>query len=140
MIKKSGKYCGKFKLHKTLNCRPSQRLCCRNVHCETPRQVQHKSFLVGHLLACFFFLVFSCILFYFYFLEYSGFIVLCRFLLYSTVTKSSIHVCVCVCIFFFSYYLPSQSTPRDWIELPVLYSRTSLLIHSKCNSVCLLAF
>ena len=30
--------------------------------------------------------------------------------------------------FFFSYYLPSGSIPRDWIEFPVLYSRTSLLI------------
>ena len=33
--------------------------------------------------------------------------------------------------FFFSYYLPSCSIPRDWIEL---YSRISLLFYSKCNS------
>ena len=38
----------------------------------------------------------------------------------------------------FSYYLPSWSIPRDWIEFPVLYSRTSLLIHSKWNSLHLL--
>ena len=25
--------------------------------------------------------------------------------------------------------------PREWIYFPVLYSRTSLLIHSKCNSL-----
>ena len=37
--------------------------------------------------------------------------------------------------FFFSYYLPSQSIPRDWIEFPVLDSRTSLLIRSKWNSL-----
>ena len=35
--------------------------------------------------------------------------------------------------FFFSYYLPSCSITSDWIESPVLYSRTSFLIHSKCN-------
>ena len=54
-------------------------------------------------------------------------------------------VCVCVCVytficiythtFFLSYYLPSWSIPRDWIWFPVLYSRTSLLIHSKYNSL-----
>ena len=33
--------------------------------------------------------------------------------------------------FFFSYHLPSCSVPRDWIEVSVLYSRTSLLIPSK---------
>ena len=38
-------------------------------------------------------------------------------------------------IFFFSYHLPSWSIPRDWIWLPVLYSRTSLLIQSKYNSL-----
>ena len=35
----------------------------------------------------------------------------------------------------FLYYLPSWSNPRDWIQFPVLYSRTSLLIHSKCKSL-----
>ena len=39
---------------------------------------------------------------------------------------------------FFSYYLPSFSIARDLIQFPVLYSRTSLLIHSKCNSLHLL--
>ena len=38
----------------------------------------------------------------------------------------------------FSYYLPSWSIPRDWMWFPVQYSRTSLLIHSKCNSLRLL--
>ena len=33
----------------------------------------------------------------------------------------------------FLYYLLSWSIPRDWIEFPVLYGRTSLLIHSKFN-------
>ena len=40
--------------------------------------------------------------------------------------------------FFFLYYLLSCSVPRDWMKFPVLYSRTSLLIHSKCNSLHLL--
>ena len=52
-------------------------------------------------------------------------------MLYSKVTQSYIHTCT----FFLSYYLPSCSITRDWIEFPVLYSRTSLLIHSKWNSL-----
>ena len=55
---------------------------------------------------------------------------LCQLLLYTTATQPY--------IFFFSYYLPSYSIPRDWTEVPVLYSRTSLLIHSKCNTLHLL--
>ena len=39
----------------------------------------------------------------------------------------------------FLYYLPSWSNPRVWIWFPVLYSRTSLLVHSKCNSLYQLA-
>ena len=38
-------------------------------------------------------------------------------------------------LFLFSYYLPSWSIPRDWRQFPALYSRTSLLTHSKCNSL-----
>ena len=40
-------------------------------------------------------------------------------------------------LFSFVYYLPSWSSPRDWIvgPVPVLYSRTSLPIHSKCHSL-----
>ena len=34
----------------------------------------------------------------------------------------------------FSHYLPPWSIPRDWVQFPVLYSRTSLLYHSECNS------
>ena len=41
--------------------------------------------------------------------------------------------------FFFSHYPPSCSTTSDWIQFPVLYSKTSLLIHSKCNSLHLLS-
>ena len=64
---------------------------------------------------------------------------LCQFLVYSIVTQyiytfflyicKKIYTCVCVCVlfiytflydpdiytFFFSYYLPSCSVPRDWI-------------------------
>ena len=40
--------------------------------------------------------------------------------------------------FFFSYYPPSRSIPEDWTQFPVLYSRDSLLIHSKCINLCLL--
>ena len=35
-------------------------------------------------------------------------------------------------------YLPLWSIPGDWIWFPVLYSRTLLLIHSKCHSLHLL--
>ena len=46
----------------------------------------------------------------FYFLlEYSWFTVFPQFLLYSKVTQS--HICI---HYFFSYYLPSCSNPRDW--------------------------
>ena len=38
---------------------------------------------------------------------------------------------------FFPQYPPS-SIISDWIQFPVLYSRISLLVHSKCNSLCLL--
>ena len=41
--------------------------------------------------------------------------------------------------FFFSHYPPSCSILSDKIQFPVLYSRISLLTHSKCNSVHLLA-
>ena len=57
---------------------------------------------------------------------------MCQFLLYSKVTQSYMHVCVCVCVFFFSYHPPLCSIPRDCTQFPVEYSRTSLLIHSKC--------
>ena len=40
--------------------------------------------------------------------------------------------------FFFSHYPPSCSIASDQTYFPVLYSRTSLLIHSKCNSLHLL--
>ena len=40
--------------------------------------------------------------------------------------------------FFFSYYHLSCSITSDWIEFPVLFSRTLLLIHSTCNCLHLL--
>ena len=40
--------------------------------------------------------------------------------------------------FFFSHYPPSCSIISDEIQFPVLHSRISLLIHSKCNSLHLL--
>ena len=39
-----------------------------------------------------------------------------------------------ICTLFFSYYVPSYSIPRDQIWSPVLNSRISLFIHSKCNN------
>ena len=38
-------------------------------------------------------------------------------------------------IFFFSNYPPSCSITSDWIQFPVLYSRISLLIHSRGSSL-----
>ena len=49
-----------------------------------------------------------------------------------------IHTYIYTHTLFFSYYLLSCSITSDWIEFPVLYSRTSLLIHSKCNGLQLL--
>lgn len=65
-------------------------------------------------------------LFTFFFKIIEGsFTVLCQFLPCSIVTRPHIGT------FFFSYYLPSCSVP----ESPMLYSRTSLPIHLKCNSL-----
>ena len=50
----------------------------------------------------------------------------CQFLLYSKVTQLYI---IYICTFFFS---------RDWLQFLVLYSRTLLFIHSKCNGLYLL--
>ena len=43
----------------------------------------------------------------------------------------------CEAFFYFTFFLclPSWSIPRGWIQFPVLYSRISLLIHPKCNSL-----
>ena len=57
-----------------------------------------------------------------------------NFRLYSKVTQSHIYVYA----FFFSHYLPSCSIISDQIQFPVLYSRISLLIHSKGNGLHLL--
>lgn len=43
------------------------------------------------------------------------------------------HICTQLCICLFSPYPPSCPITSDWIEFPVLCSRTSLLIRSKCN-------
>ena len=53
---------------------------------------------------------------------------LCQFLLYSS--DLVIHMYTS-----FFYYLPSCSITSDWIGFPELYNKTSLLIHSKCNSL-----
>ena len=65
----------------------------------------------------------------FYFFHYSWFTVFCPF---STVHQGDpiTHIYAC----FFSHYLPSCSITCDQIQFPVLYSRISLLIHSKSNS------
>ena len=69
-------------------------------------------------------------------LKYSWFTGLCQFLLYSIVNQLYVYMFVFVCTtLFFSHCLQSCSIPKGWIEFPVLYSRTSLLIHSKCNSL-----
>ena len=69
-------------------------------------------------------ITFYCLFLYFY---YSVFTMVCHFLLYSKA--------IYIYTFFFLYYLPSWSTPRYWIYFPMLYNRTSLIIHSKCNSL-----
>ena len=74
----------------------------------------------------------------FFFLMYSWFTMLCQFLLYSKVTQSYIYTHAYTCIFFFWYCLPSCYITSDWTQFPVLYNKTSFLIHSKCNSLHLL--
>ena len=68
-----------------------------------------------------------------FFFHYSWFTVLCQFLLYSKVTQSHTY------LYSFSqiilHHAPSQVTRYSF---PVLYSRISLLILSKCNGLHLL--
>ena len=77
---------------------------------------------------------------YSFFIEVQLFYSVVPILLYSRMIQ--IHICVCVCMyiytFFFSYNILPCSIPRDWISFLVLYSRVSLLIHSKCSSLHLL--
>ena len=72
--------------------------------------------------------------FFIFLLKYSWFTMLDQFLLYSKVTKS-----YRMYTFLFLDYLPSCSIWRYWMQFPVLYSRTSLLICSKCNHLHLLS-
>ena len=46
-----------------------------------------------------------------------------------------IHIYIYMYTFFFSHYPPLCPIKSDWIQFPVLCSRISLLIHSKCNSL-----
>ena len=90
----------------------------------------------------FFFFAFLIDIFFndFYFFHYSWLHCSVNFLLYSIVTQSQsdpVHLKEKY-TFFFSHYPPSCSIARDQIQLPVLYSRISLLIHSKSNSLHLL--
>ena len=61
---------------------------------------------------------------------------LCVYTYVCVYTHTHTHTHICTLLF--SYYLPSCSIPRDWIWFPGLYSRTSWLIHSECNSLHLL--
>ena len=65
---------------------------------------------------------------------YSAFTMFCQFLLYG---KDTIYKYIY--ILFFSHYRLSCSITNTWLQFPVLYSRISLLIYSKCNSLHLLA-
>ena len=53
----------------------------------------------------------------------------------ETVTHTHIYIYINIYIFFFSRYLPSCSNTSDQTQFPVLYSRISLLIHSKFSSL-----
>ena len=75
----------------------------------------------------------NTVLFYIYFFKLQ--------LIYNVVLISAIHQSdsvINIYTFFYLYQLPLCSITSDWIQFPVLYSRTSLLIHSKCNSLHLL--
>ena len=58
------------------------------------------------------------------------FTMFCQFLLCSKVTQLYIYI-----PFFSSHYPPWCSITSDQIEFSVLYSRISLVIHSKCNTL-----
>ena len=78
---------------------------------------------------------------YHFFVSFKSFLIFLLELIYNVVPISAVQQSDPVrniYTFLFSYFLPSCSIPRDWIEFPVLYSRTSLLIHSKSNSLHLL--
>ena len=72
-------------------------------------------------------------MFFFFKLKYSSFIMFCLFLLYSKVTQ--LHTCIHS---FKKYSFLLWFIPGDQIWFPVLYSRTSLSVHSKCNGLHLL--
>ena len=57
------------------------------------------------------------------------FTMFCQFLLYSKVAQSYTHTHTHIIL------LILYSIISDQMQFPVLYSRTSLLIHSKCNSL-----
>ena len=70
----------------------------------------------------------STIIIYIYFLlKYSWFTVLCQYLLCSRVTQLYPYR------HSFAYSFPLWFTTGYWVQFPVLYSRTLLFIHSKCN-------
>ena len=58
-----------------------------------------------------------------------------------TVKWSSHIYYMCVCVYILFLIWSSITVYHKWLDiyLPVLYSRTSLLIHSKCNSLHLLS-
>ena len=71
------------------------------------------------------------------------FVFLCVFLNWSTV---DLHCCAHLChtakwlsfthiYILFKYSFPLWLIPGDWIQFPVLHSRTLPFIHSKCNSL-----
>ena len=86
---------------------------------------------------------------FFFFLKYSWFTTLCQFLLYSKVTQNThtylyrymygyidIHTYIHSLFYIIVHHGLSQETRHS--SLCNIYSRTSLLIHSKCNSLYLL--
>ena len=69
----------------------------------------------------------------FSFFYYSWFLMFCQFLLYSKVTQSYIYIH----IYILFLTLSSVMFHHNWLDIQ-LYSRISLLIHSKYNSLHLL--
>ena len=61
----------------------------------------------------------------------------CQFMLSPSYTHTRTHIHTHTHTFFFSR-VPSYSITSDQIQFPVLYSKISLLIHSRCNSLHLL--
>ena len=74
----------------------------------------------------------------YFMLDCSWLTILFYFLLYRKVILTHMYICVSMYththIYYFAYCFPLWFIPGQWIQFPVLYSRSFLSIHPVCNS------